>query len=154
MERYSQSSPELQKVRLDHANQRWKQLYELEKESAAEGLKYLLLVNAGGAVATLSFIGAIGKDAVSDLPKVALGCFAFGVACVGVTRAIEFHHMNRLFREWKAGVELYFKDEKTWEILSGDDDNRAQWRPIHYMVPYTSFALFLIGCACGFVALL
>ena len=37
---------------------RWAQLHEIEKESADNIFRYLLLVNSGGAIATLSFLGA------------------------------------------------------------------------------------------------
>jgi hypothetical protein len=40
---------------IDH---RWKELYELETEAEKEGLKFLFVTNSGGAIATLSFMGA------------------------------------------------------------------------------------------------
>ena len=45
------------KQQTEYINERWSQLYELEKEWGKEAIKYLMLTNAGGAVATLSFIG-------------------------------------------------------------------------------------------------
>lgn len=54
-----------------YINRRWGQLYELEKEWGERALKYLFLTNSGGAIATLSFLGA-AKELTGVGTKVAL----------------------------------------------------------------------------------
>jgi hypothetical protein len=49
---------------------RWKQLGELELDTANEGAKYLFLINSGGAVAVLSFLGAIQRAASVYLAEI------------------------------------------------------------------------------------
>lgn len=154
MEHFSKITPELRKARIDYINQRWGQLYELEKDSAEDGIKMLFLTNAGGAVANLSFIGAIGKDQIHAFAKISLACFILGLIFVGISKAKQFHHMSRLFKKWKEGVGLYFKDEITWEKLDSQDDERAKEDILDYAFPYAAFACFLIGCGYGFFALL
>ncbi len=55
---YSQLDPATKEVINAQINRRWGQLYELEKEWGEKALKYLFLTNSGGAIATLSFLGA------------------------------------------------------------------------------------------------
>ncbi len=154
MEYYSKITPELRKARLDYINQRWGQLYELEKETAQDAIKMLFLVNAGGAVANLSFIGAIGSSSIDDFAKYSLACFLVGIILVGFSKAKQFHHMSRLFKHWKRDTSAYFKDKITWESLDSEDDKRAAEDIVDYVLPYGAFAAFLAGCAYGFSALL
>lgn len=53
--KYSDDTAEHRKANIDYVNQRWKQLYGLEMDFSSEGIKYMLLVNAGAAVAVLAF---------------------------------------------------------------------------------------------------
>ena len=154
MELYSKISAELRKARIDYVNQRWSQLYSLEKDAAEEALKMLFLTNAGGAVANLSFIGAIGKNQIHVFAKISLACFILGLIFVGIAKAKQFHHMSRFFKHWKKEVGEYFKDALTWEELDRRDDARAKEDLLDYAFPYASFGCFLIGCAYGFSALL
>jgi len=57
MAKYSESNEPDKKVFREFISQRWFQLYNLDKDWAERALKYLLLTNAGGAIATMSFIG-------------------------------------------------------------------------------------------------
>lgn len=154
MELFSKISPDLRKARIDYINQRWGQLYELEKDSAQDALKMLFLTNAGGAVANLSFIGAIGKNQIHIFAKISLACFIFGLIFVGISKAKQFHHLSRLFKKWKEEVGQYFTDRLPWEELDRRDDARAREDILDYAFPYAAFACFLIGCAYGFSALL
>ncbi|MGH7824985.1 MAG: hypothetical protein ACREQ7_07385 [Candidatus Binatia bacterium] len=51
---------------------RWNQLNALAKEDAERAINYLLLTNAGGAIATLSFLGAVESIRSQWAPKGAL----------------------------------------------------------------------------------
>ena len=54
MELFSKQDAAVRHSLNGHITQRWVQLYELEKEWGERALKYLLLTNSGGAIATLS----------------------------------------------------------------------------------------------------
>jgi hypothetical protein len=100
--KFSQTQPELRKERIDHINLHWNQLHDLEKETGQTTLHYLFLANAGGAAATLAFIGSIGKNSIGIEVKIALGLFVLGVILSGISRAKQFHHMSGLFKHWKS----------------------------------------------------
>jgi len=72
MEPFSKQDPALRKILGGYINQRWEQLYELEKEWGERALKYLLLTNAGGAIATLSFLGT--SPAAIKMPGAKIAC--------------------------------------------------------------------------------
>ena len=85
MELFTKQDPAVRQTLNAHINQRWGQLYELEKEWGERALKYLLLTNSGGAIATLGFLGA-SPTAINMLgAKISLFLFVLGVFLVGVS---------------------------------------------------------------------
>ncbi len=98
----------------EYINQQWGQLYELEKDWGERAIRYLLLTNSGGAVATLSFLGASQKALNLLGAKIWLALFVLGIFFVGIAVAKTFHHMSGLFKAWKTDVENYHSDKITW----------------------------------------
>ncbi len=150
---YSQDEPAVRQRRINHINVRWGQLYQLEKEWGERALKYLLLTNSGGAIATLSFLGASAEAISATGAKISLFLFVLGVFLVGVSTAKTFHHMSRLFKTWKQDTSHYFEDKITWEHLQRQDDERAVEDFWDYAIPYGSFACFILGSISGALSL-
>lgn len=153
MELFSKQDPAVQQILNGHVNQRWGQLYELEKEWGERALKYLLLTNSGGAIATLSFLGASPAAINMVGAKISLFLFVFGVFLVGVSTAKTFRHMSRLFKAWKVDVDHYYSDQVTWEYLQEEDKKRAVEGFWDYAIPYTSFGCFIAGSVSGAISL-
>lgn len=149
MTHFSKQNPITRQSLDTHINQRWTQLYQLEKESAERVLKYLLLTNSGGAIATLSFLGA-APAAIGVLgAQIALCFFLTGVVFVGIITAKTFHHMSNLFKRWKTDVANYHADAITWTHLQAEDKKRAVSDWWDYVISYGSFCCFMSGCIAG-----
>jgi hypothetical protein len=86
-------TPEQQQSYIDG---RWAQLSALTKDVSDRAAAYLLLTNSGGAVATLSFIGAVESIRSQYAPRIALALFALGLILVGVYTAMRVHYVDRL----------------------------------------------------------
>lgn len=153
MDKYSEIDPSLRDHLVSHINQRWAQLYELEKEWGERSLRYLMLTNSGGAIATLSFLGASHQALGLTGAKLALLLFVVGIVLVGVTTAKAYHRIWGLFRAWKKDSEHFYEDRITWEYLHTEDHMRARDNFWDYFFPYTSFACFIGGCLAGAVSL-
>lgn len=153
MEKFSDTDPELKKQRIDHIKKRWSQLYSLEKEWGERAMRYLLLTNSGGAIATLCFLGA--SRLTSSMPPVIISLilFIFGVVLVGVHNARIFHHMSSLFEIYKKEVDEYFSGERDWRVLYDNDERRAKDNIWDFIFPYLSFGCFICGCISGSLAL-
>lgn len=150
---FSTQDPAVRQSLNAHINQRWGQLYELEKEWGERALKYLMLTNSGGAIATISFLGA-SPAAINMLgAKISLFLFVLGVFLVGVATARTFHQMSGLFSAWKIDVEHYYADKITWEHLQEQDNSRSVDDFLDYAIPYASFACFIGGSISGAVSL-
>lgn len=135
-----------------HINRRWGQLYELEKEWGERALKYLFFTNSGGAIATLSFLGA-AKELTGAGTKAALLLFVLGIVFAGISTAKTFHHMSGLLKQYKQGVEDFYADKITWVALTDADKSRAVATWLDYAIPYLSFFCFIFGSSAGAFAL-
>lgn len=153
MENFSKLDPLMRNNLVSHINQRWRQLYELEKEWSEKAIRYLFFTNSGGAIATLSFIGASEKALKLLGIKIALLLFVVGIFFVGVSTARTYHHMSGLFKTYKQNVYHYFNDKIAWDYLNDEDDKRAKEDFLDYAIPYASFGCFIGGCIAGAVAL-
>lgn len=153
MELFSKQDATVKQSLNGYITQRWVQLYELEKEWGERALKYLLLTNSGGAIATLSFLGASPLAINLIGAKIALFLFVFWGFLVGISTAKTYHHMSYLFEAWRADVNHYYTDKVTWEHLQEEDKKRAVVGFWDYAIPYTSFGCFIAGSISGAVSL-
>jgi len=153
LDKFSKQKPALMKSRNDYIGIRWSQLYELEKEWGEKAVRYLLLTNSGGAIATLSFLGTSEETANLIGAKIALFLFVLGIFLVGVSTAKTFHHMSSLFKAWKNNVDRFYGDEISWNDIIADDKRRAVVKWWDYAIPYASLACFILGCISGAISL-
>lgn len=144
----------LERIIDDYIDTRWGQLVKLEKEWGERALQYLLLVNSGGAVATLGFIGAAPANVELKTAGWALAFFVTGLILVGFATARTYYYIDNLAGGWMKDVNSYNKGELTWEELTSNDEKRAESRRGLRALPWSSFACFIIGCILGAIALL
>lgn len=136
---------------IERINQRWGQLYQLEKEWGERCLSYLMVTNAGGAIATLSFLGASDRALGMGGVKFALGLFVLGIVLVGVCIARAYHHMSGLFHAWKRDTDHFFQGRITRQHLHDSDNARAQDSIWDFVLGYVAFGCFILGSLiCGF----
>ena len=121
--------------------------------------KYLFLVNAGGAIATLSFIGAIvargGQDIVTGA-EVTLMLFVVGLLLTGVERFINYQTMGSRMLDLHKNAMKFFGDafptDTKFDSLIKDalerEVNRGNWT---LALGLSSFGCFIGGCYFGAV---
>jgi hypothetical protein len=137
---------------LDFINVRWGQLNALSKESAERAINFLMLTNAGGAVATLSFLGAVQTIRSQWAPQLALFFFILGIILVGVHTAVWVHHVEHMYKHWRIDSTRFLANQLSWDVLNADDDTRSErqvW--LLYTLGYLSFACFVLGAFIGLV---
>jgi hypothetical protein len=106
-----------------------------EEANSSEGIKALLAINAGGAIAMLGFMQAlVAKPTASVFAGFkyyganALLCFALGVFVAALVPAARFIYFNRLL--------VASKSAEAWEKAS-------------FVLWALSLALFLLGISCA-----
>lgn len=77
-------------ARASYVADRWEQLSTMEKESAADAWRFLMLMHAGGAVAILSLMGSLESVRPESLPSAPLVLFYFvvGLLLVGIGKVL------------------------------------------------------------------
>jgi hypothetical protein len=150
---FSQEPPLVQQQRFGFISTRWSQLNGLVKEWTDKAISFLMLTNAGGAVAVLSFMGASEKARNMLGSRIALCCFALGVICTGILVAKQFHRIEGLFAHYKKDSERYLTDQMEWDTLTARDEDRADTTFMDYFWGYAPFVLFVGGCVAGAISL-
>jgi len=118
--------------------------------SADAAISYLMFANSGGAVATLSFMGAMKTGSPIPRAPVMLAAFIAGFIRVGALRAIHYHRMTRLFDHWRADVSMTYNDKLPHTKLIERDEKRAKEAPLADVVGWLSFGCFVVGTVIGY----
>lgn len=134
---------------------RWKNLYEVSKQAIDQVIRYLFLVNAGGAIAVLSFLGASADTRQLVAPKVALSLFGMGVVLNGILLTMRVHQTEWLFAAWRRDVTDFYDDKVELKDLYSKDKIRSEGRYIivNYLFGYLSFLCFVVGGGVGLCSL-
>lgn len=150
-----EAAQQLRRIRGDHIQNRWGQLYQLSKESGDSAIRYLFTTNAGGAVAVLAYLGSVADNGASPLSaKIALVCFFTGLLFVGFYRIYIVHHHEGLFDHYKSLVDRYYEDEIDWKVLQEADEEKVGNSKVPYVLGYLSFLGFVLGCIAGAIGIL
>ncbi len=136
-----------------YINERSYQLYGLVKEWANSSIKYLLVTNGGGAIATLSFIGTSNKH-IDCLTSIALVLFVLGIISVGIHHVIIYKKMQKLFNNWNSLVKSHYEEHYPFKALVEDDARSSKDTLKDTLFAYSSFGCLLLGCIFGGISLL
>ncbi len=143
--RYSEFSEKTIQGAITYIEERWEGLNRLTEEYSTQATRYLFFSNSGGAVAVLSYLGAVeGKPIIPNL-KLALGCFTLGVILCLITILCLLHRFDNLLKNWSKGVQSFYSNESHYSDLIKGDNDKSSKIPIAWFTGYTSFLLFLIG---------
>jgi hypothetical protein len=148
-ELFSNQSLPTQNILVGRINERWRQLHALEREWAERAVQYLFLTNAGGAIATLSFLGASEKAFNRTGLKCSSALFVGGLILVGFVVAKTYYHMSGLFKHYRRAVDSYFHDQITWRDMNRHDARRSEDKFVGHVLPWAAFLFFALGCIVG-----
>jgi len=150
----SEENAELRAVHIQYVNTRWKQLYEMVAGTSKDAITYLMVTNSGGAIAVLSFMGAM--KSINPIPGALcmLASFVTGVVLIGFGRGVVYYRAYWLFSGWRSGVTKYYADTIEWGELVDEDNKRSRYFIWADIIAWLSFFCFLTGLAIGFVSTL
>ncbi|KUJ75764.1 hypothetical protein AVO42_10805 [Thiomicrospira sp. XS5] len=141
---------ELRTLRGEHIQSRWKQLHALSKETGESTIKYLFTTNAGGAVAVLAYLGSVSGNGIPAFSaKIALFFFFCGLLSVGIYQAYMVHNHEGLFVHYKGLVKDYYGEKISWNGLLEADETKVGNSKIPYILGYSAFVFFILGCFAG-----
>jgi hypothetical protein len=151
---YNTSVPkEVLEAKNNAISARWKELSEFYLKYSDEMIKYLLYVNAGGAATSIGFMGASEAIRSSTCLRIALLCFALGLASVGILRALLVHKIKYLFDNWRKDAEKYWSNRMAYTELTENDDKRSESGFYAFVVGYISGGFFILGLIFGAIGL-
>lgn len=147
-------SPEMRKARGAYIDSRWKGLAEQIVVRLDAAVNYLMLANAGGAIATLGFMGAMKTvRPIAEAPLM-LGLLLVGIALVGVLRAIHYYRISWLFAAWRDDVNAHLTGKLGWKALLERDARRSNRFVLADLVGILAFGCFLYSIYIGYRGIL
>lgn len=147
--------PDFEEVTKKFITDTWNNFYNNYQKYVERALTFLFAVNAGGAVATLSFMGASESIRKLPHPRIALLFFAIGIILVGFLIASAYHRYLNILSHWNKKTEEFYKNTIDWEQLGKFDESRLSKvaNILQYILAYGAFASFILGLIFGGMAL-
>lgn len=149
MERHFDVPDDRRLQREKYLSDRWLQLNTLGKEWGDRAAKYLLMTNAGGAIAMLSFLGTYDKALSILAVKVALTFFLAGIVVAGVWIAFMVHHLEAAMTGIDNDTGSLYRHEIDYATVIARDNERTGEKKRRLILPYLSFSCFIAGCSIG-----
>ena len=134
-----------------HNDERWSQLNDLIISVINDGVKYLFLVNAGGSVAILTFIGTSTDVRGLEWPWTVLFFLFLGLIFVGVLHFARYHVIGYLLNKWSRDVVKFYQGYTEHETLFNSDAKRVKKTEWILVFAYLSFFSFICAGIFGFI---
>lgn len=123
-------------------------LRELLSASAAMARKYLILVNAGAAVALMAFMENNQLVRSASAAWVSLGLFAGGVMACGILSAFDYHNQLDAFQVWLRDSNMFFRNELDLDDLYGTLNTHVQRKATWPIIAgYAALLCFMAGAS-------
>lgn len=151
--KYSDHPPALKEKRAEYIDDRWRELSEMQREAGRSAITYLMVCNSGGAVAVLSFMGAMKTTTPFQTAPAMLLFFVLGIIIVGFGRALAFYRVTARYKRWREAVHHFYRDEWTFEKAVEHDVAMGTGYPLGDAMGWAAFACFLIGVVLGISSL-
>ena len=146
--------PDERKARENFIEHREKQLQNITVSAAETGVKYLFTTNAGGAIAILTYLGAIATNPnPAQTLKISLVLFFFGVILIGIYHVLLVETYGNIFKKFQESTKNYFADKKEWDEYFSEIQAHVKPNNIPRILLYTSFGCFIFGCVFGALSL-
>lgn len=107
---------------INYVNERWHQLNGLLLDSIRVAVNYLFIVNGGGCVAVLAFLGNEKADNNKTLLLTVLALFFIGLVLVGILNVVRYRYFNKLVTNWIEHSNKFIDGKITYEELTEKDD--------------------------------
>ena len=131
-----------------YLNERWYQIQSLLQKASDDGLKYLTLINGGGAVAILSFIASDANNN-SGCMWASFVVFFVGLILVGIVNLKRYLLLENMLESWGKDSNRFRKCEIEYDELIANDNEKADKGDAIFYLAIVSFILPIIGFLIG-----
>jgi hypothetical protein len=140
--------------KMQHIESRTAQLQPLRSKYAEEAMRFLFLVNSGGAAATLGYLGTGTGTADHGFAKWVLACFVLGIVFIGCVRWILMVRSYRYCDAWEQKAPACAQTEEEWAQFLEDDKKRTAGHRWEFIFGHLSIVSLLGGLILGALGLI
>ena len=123
-------------------------LWQLTASCESDTARFLLLSTAGGAVATVSFMGAAPELRSIIGPRIALCAFLLGVAVCGLMLLIRAVTVSSAYCKFLEDVAKFRRNDISWDELADRSSPKYGSIPIKILACVT-YACLISGLVAG-----
>lgn len=131
-----------------YLNERWYQIQSLLQKASDDGLKYLTLINGGGAVAILSFIASDASNN-SHCMWISFVVFFVGLILVGIVNLKRYLLLENMLESWGEDSNKFRKCEIEYDELIANDNKAAKRGDKIFHLAIACFVLPILGFTIG-----
>lgn len=150
--KYNDQTPDyLLKEYVKRCDERWEQLNSLLLSVITDGVKYLFVVNAGGCIAMLTFLGTSEDLRKQEWTWSVLFILFLGIVFVGFLNFARYHVIDYLQKKWNLDVVEFYEGKTDYDELSNKDDLRVNKTHWVLLFAYCAFICFLSAGYLGYI---
>ena len=151
--KHKETTQKLNAERSQYISERSSQIIQALDYWTDASVKYLIHINAGGAIVLLAFMGASSSVRSMVGAKLALLFFICGLVAVGIVLAIGFLRMAHFNKSLKEDCDKYVANEIDWEELLENDAKRLRPSKSGSLFAWGAFIFFNLGVIIGLISL-
>lgn len=149
--KYNSATPDhIIKEYVKSNNERWEQLNNLILSVISDGVKFLFVINAGGCIAMLAFLGTSEELRKQQWTWSVLFVLFLGIVFVGVLNFARYHVITYLQQKWHSDVIEFYEGRVDFDELNNNDDKRVKKTSWILLFAYAAFTCFLIAGVIGY----
>jgi len=117
-------------------------------------MRYLFIVNSGGAAAILGYLGT-GRDVIGHgLARWALCCFVLGIIFIGCVRWTLMLRSYCYCDAWERDALAHAQTQSGWEQFLNNDEKRTAGHRLEFIFGYLSIGGLIAGLVLGAIGLI
>jgi hypothetical protein len=136
-----------------YINDRLSQIIHAIDYWADLSIKYLMYINAGGAIVVLAFMATSHSMRSIISSKLSLLSFIFGIVVVAVVLAVGFYRMVYCLKSLQEDSDKYLTNKIDWDTLLEHDAKRLRPSKWGVLFGWVAFMFFSLGVILGIISL-
>lgn len=132
----------------------WDRLDFEADRARSELVRFLLVTNAGGAIAAIGFMGASDQVRTMISPKLALGCYLLGLIFTGLMHWHVFYTSYNNHGKFHENTNKHYRGEMSPEELAKLTQDPVKEQRLPNAFSIAAFSMFVLGSGFGLYGLL
>ena len=138
---------------LEYMNKTHLYLRDMYFKAVSDAIRFNFMVNAGGAVAVLSFMGTSETIRMMKFARLSLASFGVGLILTGLFYFRRFVYVTEIMRAWEVNISKYGQEGYSLDEILGRLDIKVSNIILLIVLGCLGFGAFVVGVIFGGTAM-